>query len=94
LTPDLTSHELLDLTRGTATSPVDPGCPYAEDWRIAEAEAQRAYDAWRHAPSVDAYTAYRAAEERASAAQDDMTNWVTTMRAWPEPARKLVRVAA
>lgn len=39
-------------------------------WTVARAEANAAYDGWRSEPSRDAYLAYRAAEERADAAQD------------------------
>jgi hypothetical protein len=41
-------------------------------WTIARAEANLAYDAWRAAPGRDAYAAYRAAEDRADAAQDGL----------------------
>ena len=39
-------------------------------WSVARAEANLAFDAWRTAPGRDAYVAYRAAEDRADAAQD------------------------
>lgn len=39
-------------------------------WRVARAEANIAYDAWRARPAADAYAVYRAAEDRADAAQD------------------------
>ena len=39
-------------------------------WSVACAEANIAYDEWRARPSRDAYIAYRAAEDRADAAQD------------------------
>ena len=38
-------------------------------WSAARAEANLAYDAWRAAGGADAYAAYRAAEDRADAAQ-------------------------
>jgi hypothetical protein len=39
-------------------------------WSCARAEANLALDAWRETPGVEAYVAYRAAEDRADAAQD------------------------
>jgi hypothetical protein len=39
-------------------------------WSVARAEANLAYDAWSAAPGRDTYLAYRAAEDRADAAQD------------------------
>jgi hypothetical protein len=41
-------------------------------WSVARAEANLAFDAWTAAPGVEAYAAYRAAEDRADAAQDDL----------------------
>ena len=40
----------------------------------ARAEANLALDAWRAAPGREAYTAYRAAEDRADAAQDALAH--------------------
>jgi hypothetical protein len=39
-------------------------------WTVARAEANLAYDAWQAAPDRDTYAIYRAAEDRADAAQD------------------------
>jgi hypothetical protein len=39
-------------------------------WSCARAEANLALDDWRAAPGREAYVAYRAAEDRADAAQD------------------------
>lgn len=39
-------------------------------WFVARAEANLAYDAWGEAPGALAYAVYRAAEERADAAED------------------------
>ena len=39
-------------------------------WSVARAEANLAFDAWLAAPGKDAYASYRAAEDRADAAQD------------------------
>jgi hypothetical protein len=38
-------------------------------WSAARAEANLAYQAWCDAPGGDAYTVYRAAEDRAYAAE-------------------------
>ena len=43
--------------------------------RAAQAEADQAYLRWTHAPSEDAYAAYRAAQDRADAAQDQLAAW-------------------
>ena len=41
-------------------------------WSAARAEANLAYDAWCDAPGPDAYAVYRAAEDRADAAEADL----------------------
>ena len=41
-------------------------------WSAARAEANLAYDAWCEAPGLDAYAVYRAAEDRADAAESDL----------------------
>jgi hypothetical protein len=38
-------------------------------WSAARAEANLAYEAWCTAPGADAYAVYRAAEDRADAAE-------------------------
>ena len=38
-------------------------------WSAARAEANIAYDAWCGEPGLDAYAVYRAAEDRADAAE-------------------------
>ncbi len=38
-------------------------------WSAARAEANLAYDAWCERPGVEAYSVYRAAEDRADAAE-------------------------
>jgi hypothetical protein len=38
-------------------------------WSAARAEANLAYEAWCDAPGCDAYAVYRAAEDRADAAE-------------------------
>lgn len=41
-------------------------------WSAARAEANLAYEAWCARPGADAYTVYRAAEDRADAAEADL----------------------
>ena len=41
-------------------------------WSAARAEANLAYDAWCSEPGEDAYFVYRAAEDRADAAERDL----------------------
>ena len=41
--------------------------------REAQAEANLAYEDWGRLGSADAYAVYRAAQDRADAAQDDLT---------------------
>ncbi len=60
---------------GRFLPPADPDLRQDRDevyaiWCAARAEANIAYDGWRVAPGVDSYAAYRAAEDRADAAQD------------------------
>ena len=43
-------------------------------WSAARAEANLAYDAWCAYPGADAYAVYRAAEDRADAAETDLAN--------------------
>jgi hypothetical protein len=43
-------------------------------WCAARAEANLAYDAWCAAPCADAYCVYRAAEDRADAAETELAN--------------------
>jgi hypothetical protein len=43
--------------------------------REAQAEANAAYDDWRIWHSDEAYTVYRAAQDRADAAQDELARW-------------------
>jgi hypothetical protein len=42
--------------------------------REAQAEADIAYAEWRDRPSAEAYAVYRAAQDRADAAQDDLAS--------------------
>ena len=43
-------------------------------WSAARAEANDAYDAWCDTPGCDAYSVYRAAEDRADAAETELAN--------------------
>ncbi len=43
-------------------------------WSCARAEANIALDEWRTVPGREAYVAYRAAEDRADAAQDALAH--------------------
>ncbi len=41
-------------------------------WRRAQARAREAYEEWRRDGGSDAYAAYRAAQDRADSAQDEL----------------------
>ena len=43
-------------------------------WSAARAEANIAYDDWCASPGTDAYVVYRAAEDRADAAETELAN--------------------
>ena len=55
-------------------------------WRQAEGEAHLAYLAWMHGGGSDAYTTYRAAQDRADAAQDVLRLRAPAGRAPAAPA--------
>jgi hypothetical protein len=48
----------------------------AWSWRAAQAAAARAYAAWCRVPGPDGYAVYRAAQDRADAAQDALARRV------------------
>ena len=48
-------------------------------WIHAHSQAKRAYEHWRRTPGGEAYTVYRAAQDRADAAQDALR--ITSARA-------------
>jgi hypothetical protein len=50
-------------------------------WSAARAEANLAYQAWCDAPGSDAYAVYRAAEDRADAAESALTRACSPMAA-------------
>jgi hypothetical protein len=49
--------------------------------REAQAEADLAYEHWRVQPTKDTYAVYRAAQDRADAAQDDLADWSRALTA-------------
>jgi hypothetical protein len=49
--------------------------------REAQAEASLAYEDWRREPRGSAYAVYRAAQDRADAAQDDLASWARRIAA-------------
>ncbi len=66
-------HDLLEAVPDTLELVVR--CAEADDgllaaWRAAHHEAGRALEAWRARPGAEAFAAYRAAADRADAAQD------------------------
>jgi hypothetical protein len=46
-------------------------------WRRAQTEATAAYDEWRRARNHETYAIYRAAQDRADAAQDALSRTVS-----------------
>ena len=64
---------------------LDTGEPVLEDVsfvrREAQAEADLAYEHWDARPSNDTYAVYRAAQDRADAAQDDLAAWFRSLAA-------------
>jgi hypothetical protein len=51
-----------------------------EAWREAQAQARRAYAEWRDGSTPDAYALYRAAQDRADAAQDALARRAASAR--------------
>jgi hypothetical protein len=49
--------------------------------REAQAEAKLAYEDWRDQPNRDTYVVYRAAQDRADSAQDELADWVRRLAA-------------
>jgi hypothetical protein len=52
-------------------------------WRTAQEEALDAYDAWRFSPGRTEYLVYRAAQDRADAAQDVVAETVPILPCAP-----------
>ncbi|HEU4656195.1 MAG TPA: hypothetical protein VFR97_01655 [Capillimicrobium sp.] len=77
----MTTRELRDLlrdvpdTREIVIRPQHPaGDALAAAWRAAEEDATRALEAWRAHPGREAFAAFRAAQDRADAAQDALVD--------------------
>ena len=49
--------------------------------REAQAEADLAYEDWRTHTTKNGYLVYRAAQDRADAAQDDLADWTRALAA-------------
>ena len=69
-------HDLLDGIADTREIVIRERVPRATHvtelfamWSAARAEANEAYDSWRTAPGADSFSVYRAAEDRADAAE-------------------------
>jgi hypothetical protein len=65
--------ERVDDTREIVLQRGEEPTPAESLWREARAEANVALEAWRSRPGPDTYSAYRAAEDRADAAQDSLS---------------------
>ncbi|HEY8583202.1 MAG TPA: hypothetical protein VIL49_09635 [Capillimicrobium sp.] len=77
----MTTQELKDLLRDvpdTREIVIRPSSAAADEltsaWWAAEEEAARALDAWRAAPGRESFAAFRAAQDRADAAQDALVD--------------------
>jgi hypothetical protein len=55
-------------------------------WEAAREEAQWALGAWRASPGAAAYARYRAAADRADAAQDELADAIRAAGTTPHPA--------
>jgi hypothetical protein len=71
----MTAQQLHDLLEAVPdTREIVVACPHDDGlraaWRAAQDDAARALRAWRDWPGADAFAAYRAAQDRADAAQD------------------------
>src|SRR5918997_1021539 len=65
------TREIVLRGRGLSGSPSELDERHAV-WGAARAEANLAYEAWRSAGGGEAYAVYRAAEDRADAAEDTL----------------------
>ena len=72
--------------RALATELSAPSRGLSEDWVAAElhfvrlaaqAEADAAYEDWRQHPGALPYAVYRAAQDRADAAQEHLAQWLS-----------------
>lgn len=71
----MTAQQLHDLLEAVPdTREIVVACAHDDGllaaWRAAHDEASRALDAWRTWPGVETFATYRAAQDRADAAQD------------------------
>jgi hypothetical protein len=57
-------------------------------WEAAREEAQWALDAWRASPGTTSYAVYRAAADRADAAQDELADALRAAGSTPDAASK------
>jgi hypothetical protein len=55
-------------------------------WEAAREEAQWALDAWRASPGTTSYALYRAAADRADAAQDELADAIRAAGTTPHAA--------
>jgi hypothetical protein len=62
------THEI--VLRRLPGPPMEPADELFAIWSAARADANLAYDEWRLRPGAEHYAAYRAAEDRADAAED------------------------
>ena len=74
----MSTHELKDLldqvpdTRELILRRAPTPSAAHDAWSEARDDALGAYRAWRQAPAAETYAAYRAAQDRADAAQDTL----------------------
>jgi hypothetical protein len=62
-------HRTRDLLLATGTPLCWAVAELLQVWRDAQAHARLAYETWRNSPGREAYAVYRAAQDRADAAQ-------------------------
>jgi hypothetical protein len=81
----VSSHELKTLldqvadTREIVLRRVSTWSADYDAWHEAREEAVDAYGTWRSAPTAESYAVYRAAQDRADAAQDILAGAQTQM---------------
>ena len=81
MTPQETVRELLEqLDRAGERSSEAQAATWIRDelidvWEAARTEARLAYAQWSEERTADAYVVYRAAQDRADAAQDGLADW-------------------
>jgi hypothetical protein len=86
MTPYETVQELLaQLARAgdnvrPAQAPLWVRDELLDAWRAAQTETRVAYAHWTEDRGAESYTVYRAAQDRADAAQDALARWAATYR--------------